>query len=245
MIVSAIGIPGLSLLELSYMLSKLGVTYGVVKAGQLEKIQGKMENQSLYPVVFHTGSQFIRTYKRFGKSRVVALVLDNPFVLQHELGLTLAGATFTKTTVLYSQFSNKDLKELLLSCKDKTEPLEFERKPFSLVEQTLKEYSASSLSTLQTFLYKIKDVESREVVSRSVKAWMRTDAQFSSLEPKLKKHLSPKSVLALKSIVTSPSMKTFRQAVRKAAQNPGKISKIAKESKLNAFDIKYLLSTTS
>jgi hypothetical protein len=245
MIVQALGLPGLSVLETTAMLNKLGVTYGVVVNGRLQRVQGRMENQSLYPVVFHRVSMFMRTYKRFASKRVVAIILDNPFVLHYEMGLTMVGATFTKDNILFSQFTHLDLKQVLIMCKDKTEPLTFERTPYSLVTDVLKLYGASSLSALQTFLYKIKDVESREFVSKTVKNWMRSDAAFSALEPRLKKNIPLKSIEALKAIVNTKAMRAFREAVRKVAAHPELLQKVAKEYKLSAFDIKYLLSTTS
>lgn len=239
------GLPGLSVLETTAMLNKLGVTYGVVVNGRLQRVQGRMGNQSLYPVVFHTASVFMRTYKRFVSKRVVAIILDNPYVLHHEMGLTLVGATFTKNSILFSQFTHLDLKRVLIECKDKTEDLSFTRTPYSLTQEVLKLYGASSLSALQTFLYKIKDVESREYVSKTVKTWMRSDAAFSALEPKLKKQLPLKNIEALKAIVNTKAMRTFREAVRKVAAKPEMLQKVAKDYKLAAFDIKYLLSTTS
>jgi hypothetical protein len=245
MIVQALGLPGLSVLETTAMLQKLGVTFGVVTNGRLQRVQGRMENQSLYPVVFHTASMFMRTYKRFVSKRVVAIIIDNPYVLHYEMGLTLVGATFTKESILFSQFTDKDLKQILISAKDKTEELTFTRVPFSLTTEVLKLYGASSLSALQTFLYKIKDVESREFVSKTVKNWMRSEATFAALEPKLKKYIPLKSIEALKAIVNTKAMRTFREAVRKVAAKPESLQKVAKEYKLAAFDIKYLLSTTS
>jgi hypothetical protein len=245
MIVQALGLPGLSVLETTSMLNRLGVTYGAVTNGRLQRVQGRMENQSLYPVVFHTASIFMRTHKRFVSKRVVAIIIDNPYVLHHEMGLTLVGATFTKDSILFSQFTHLDLKQTLINCKDKREPLEFTRTPYSMTTDVLKLYGASSLSALQTFLYKIKDVESREYVSKTVKNWMRTDAAFSALEPKLKKYIPMKSIEGLKSIVNTKAMRSFREAVRKVATHPETLQKVAKEYKLAAFDIKYLLSTTS
>lgn len=245
MIVQATGLPGLSVLETTHMLNKLGVTYGVVTNGRLQRIKGRMPNQALYPVVFHTGAMFMRTYHRFKSKRIAALVLDNPYVIQNELGLSMAGATFTKNSILFSQFTEKDMKALLIEAKDKTEELTFSRIPYSITTEVLKLYGASSLSALQTFLYKIKDLESREFVSKTVKSWMRTDATFSVLEPKLKKYLPLKNIEALKVIVNTKAMRTFREAVRKVAANPESLQKVAKEYKLAAFDIKYLLSTTS
>lgn len=245
MIVQAHGLPGLSVLETTAMLTKLGVTYGVVTNGRLQRVEGRMENQSLYPVVFHTASMFMRTYHRFKAKRVVAFVLDNPYVIQHELGLSMVGATFTKNTILFSQFTEKDMKAVLIEAKEKTEGLTFTRTPYSLTTEVLKLYGASSLSALQTFLYKIKDVENREFVSKTVKTWMRTDATFAVLEPKLRKTIPMKSIEALKAIVNTKAMRTFREAVRKVAAKPDTLQKVAKEYKLAAFDIKYLLSTTS
>lgn len=245
MIVKALGLPGLSVLETTAMLQKLGVTFGVVTNGRLQRVQGRMENQSLYPVVFHTASMFMRTYKRFASKRVVAIILDNPYVLHHEMCLTLVGATFTKNSILFSQFTHLDLKQVLIECKDSTEALEFTRTPYSLTAEVLKLYEASSLSALQTFLYKIKDVENREYVSKTVKNWMRSDAAFSALEPKLKKYIPMKSIEALKTVVNTKAMRTFREAVRKVAVKPDTLQKVAKDYKLAAFDIKYLLSTTS
>jgi hypothetical protein len=144
-------------------------------------------------VVFHTASMFMRTYNRFKTKRVVALVIDNPYAIQYELGLSMAGATFTKNSILFSQFTEKDMKALLIEAKEMTEPLTFVRMPYSITTEVLKLYGASSLSALQTFLYKIKDVESREFVSKTVKMWMRTDATFAVLEPKLKKYIPLKS----------------------------------------------------
>jgi hypothetical protein len=245
MIVQATGLPGLSVLETTAMLNKLGVTYGVVVNGRLQRVEGRMENQSLYPVVFHTASMFMRTYNRFKTKRVVALVIDNPYAIQYELGLSMAGATFTKNSILFSQFTEKDMKALLIEAKEMTEPLTFVRMPYSITTEVLKLYGASSLSALQTFLYKIKDVESREFVSKTVKMWMRTDATFAVLEPKLKKYIPLKSIEGLKAIVNTKAMRTFREAVRKVAAKPELLQKIAKDYKLAAFDIKYLLSTTS
>lgn len=245
MIVSAHGFPGLSILELSAMLGNLGVTYGVVRQGSLTKVQGRMEKQSIFPVIFQSASVFLRTQRKFGKSRIVALVLDNPYALQHELGLTLVGATFTKRSILFSQFTERDLKQLLVSCKDKTEPVTYARVPFSLTREVLKDYSASSLSELQTFLYKIKDTDNRDFVSKIVKKWMVSSQPFNVLEPKLKKYVQVKGVESLKKIINTPTMQTFREAVRKVAANPEKLAAVAKEYKVSAFDIKYLLSTTA
>lgn len=227
------------------MLNGLGVTYGLVKGSKLTRVNGRMERQSLFPVIFHTASMFMRTHKKFKDSRVVALVLDNPYALQHELGLTLVGATFTKNSILFSQFTKKDLKDYLVRCRDLSEPLEFERVPYNLTAEVLKDYSASSLSALQTFLYKIKDTDSREFVSKTVKKWMTSDATFDVLEPKLKRYVSLRSIEGLKAIVNTTSMRNFRAAVRKAAAHPNRIARIAKDHKVNAFDIKYLLSTTA
>jgi hypothetical protein len=243
MIVAAFGMPGMSTLELTALLHKLGVTFGVVRQGKLVRVQGRMEKQSLYPVVFQNAALFLRTYRKFGKSRVVAFVLDNPYTLQHELELMLVGATFTKNSILYSQFTEMDLKNVLLTCKLRHSPMHFQKHPYSLTQQVLKDYSASSLSGLQTFLYKIKDSESRDFVSKVVKKWMTEDEDFSVLEPKLKKFLQLKAIETLKTIINSPTMKTFREAVRKVAANPAKLQTVAKEFKVNAFDIKYLLST--
>lgn len=245
MIVAAYGFPGLSLLELSAMLNKLGVTYGAVRQGSLTKIKGRMERQSVYPVIFQNATLFLRTQKKFGKARVIALVLDNPYTLQHELGLTLAGAVFTKKSILFSQFTHQNLKDMLIACKDKTEPLSFTRTPYILTKEVLKDYSASSLSELQTFLYKIKDTDNREFVSKTVKRWMTTAHSFDVLEPKLKKYLQPKNIETLKKIMVTPNMKKFREAVRKVADKPTSLVTVAKRYKVNSFDIKYLLSTTS
>lgn len=243
MIVSALGLPGLSVLETSYMLNTLGLSYGVVDNGKLKHIKGRVQKQSFVPVIFTSAESLVRTYKKFKSARVVALVCDTPWVLHYEIGLPLGGADIKKSGVLFSTFGLKELRSYLLSVKSSKDSLDFYRDTYSLIGSALKEYSASSLSSLQTLLYKIKDIELRGNVSKAIKKWIMSDRAYGELEPKLRKCLQEKALDNMRLVLTSKDMKNFRKAVCAASVSPDKTDKVAKTYKVSAFDIKYIIST--
>lgn len=246
MIVANYGVPGLSLYELCLLFNQLNIEYGVVQGRKLQKINPR-EKQAILPVLFSSTKSFLESQAKLqtATKRVVAFILDNFKTLRYELGVPILGAEERTLGVTFTTFTELQLKEALLLVKDRNRSITVTRSKHNVLTETLKRYAQSSLSELQTFLYKIKDTSNRQQVSVAVKQWIASGKSFDALVAKLKKVLKSEGIETLRSILTTPSMKTFRKAVVEAAKNPDALKEVATKYHVSAFDIKYLLSTNS
>jgi hypothetical protein len=163
--------------------------------------------------------------------------------LSRELGLPLLAANVKKMGVEFLPFESEDLKKVIITSSKNELPIKVTKQPYFPVKELLRNYNASSLSTLQTALYKIKDTEVREHVSSITKAWVITTLDAHVLEKQLKKHLAGRPLVSFVSLMTGTEMLKVRQAILKVKAHPETLKAIAKAAKINAFDLKYLLST--
>ena len=247
MIVDAYGVPGITSIELALRLKDLKIDYGVVHQQRFTRYNvGEVprSDQPLIPIVFTSGSMLVRTQKKFrGKTRVVALVVDNHVTLTRSLGLPLLGAETQKDFVSFKPITHDDLKSLLIAASSRETHLEVEDKKYKPFDEILKRYALSDLSKLQTFLYKIKDQDTRDKVSLLTKRWLLTSAPFSKIEGKLSRELKPYVVDTLRTMLTSPSVSNLRVAIKKVKSGGMTPVKAAKRFKVSAFDLRYLLTT--
>lgn len=245
MIVAAYGVPGITVVELSLLFTSINVSHGIVKQSILRRVKVNPTGiaQPLMPVIFNSGSTFLRTNLKFKNTKVVAFVCDNPIVLTRNLKLPLIGAETTKRSITFSKITEDTLKEILIDCTYRETPLDILDHKYKPVDEILKLYEQSDLSRIQTFLYKIKEVENREKVSKLVKTWLLTSAPFSKIEGKLQKEIKHHTVDILKSMLTQSSVDNLRRAIRKVKTGKLSILKAAKLYKVSAFDLRYLLAT--
>jgi hypothetical protein len=246
MIVASYGVPGLSMYELCLLFNALNIEYGVAQGRKLVKLNQKPK-QAILPVLFSSTKLFLEKQTRLqsAQTRVVVFVLDNFKTLRYELGIPILGAEEKHLGIRFTPFTETHLKEALLQVKDRTKQVTITRTRHNVLAETLKRYNQSSLSELQTFLYKIKDTANRHLVSVVVKKWLASGTSFDSVAQKLRKVLKADSVDTLKSILTTSEMKTFRKAVVAAAKNPDNLKAIATQYGVSTFDVRYLLSTNS
>lgn len=237
MIVSAYGLPGLSVLELTYMLNSIGVTYGVVINNKLTKVGETLP--PVTPIVFESPSMYARTHARFGARKVSALVLGDPFTLEKEYGLPLVGATIEKSRCTFSHIDEQALKALIVDGPE----VEVSRKLYDPVPAILKGFESTALAGLQTALYRVKDAETRAKVNRLVKDYFLTSESLISLERKLHNVSGEKVANLFVKLMQAEDIKRLRDAVHGAKRTPNKIKTIAKKNKVSPFDIKYLLAS--
>lgn len=244
MIVSAYGLPGLTCVELALMFNNLGINYGLVRRQKLTRITNNVSKiQPIFPVVFSSGSMFLRTQGKFKTAKVVAFVLDNPIVLTKNLDLPLLGAEYLPRQVLtFNRVDEDKLKEILLRDTSASVSMTFSDLRYKPVEETLKKYEQSDLSYLQTFLYKIKDVDTRDKVSSLTKNWLLTSLPYSTIEGKLHRYLKPAIAETLKTMLTTPSVDNLRVAIRQVKTNKLTPAKAAKKYKISSFDLRFLLA---
>jgi hypothetical protein len=244
MIISAYGCPGITCVELALMFNNLKINYGLVRRQRLTKVlDNNREDQPIFPAVFNSVSMFLRTYGKFKPStKVVAFIIDSPVVLTQNLGLPLVGAEVSKYSAIFSKITEESLKEVLLACTPLDTPLTFANQRYKPVDEILKRYEQSDLSKLQTFLYKIKEQDTRDRVSKLTKSWLLTSSPFSSIEGKLHKDLSPNVANTLQTMLTLPSVANLRKAIRKVKTNKLSAVKASKIYKVSAFDLRFLLA---
>ena len=242
MILAAYGLPGLSVLEVTFMLNQLGIGYGVVVDSKLEVIKGKT-HPSIKVVVFESISSVLKTAPKLRSTKVIALVLDNPYVLAKEYDLPLLGSSLGNTRCDFTAFSVTELREALKEASRRTEEVQIKKTPFNPVPSILKSYNASSLSDIQTQLYRIKDVSQRAEVGRAVKSYFSSKVSLTSLQAKLEKLSTPKVAESFVTLLQTEGMKTLRSVVQAAVANPSKLKSLAKKKKISPFDVKYLIVT--
>jgi hypothetical protein len=241
MLVAAYGLPTLSVLEVTYWLEALGISYGVVKQNTLHKV-AKPKKHDYTPVVFNSARAYLRTAEKF-RSDIIALVTDDAVTLSREYGLPLVGGDLQKDVFTPTPLRNTDLLRLLTPRKE--DPIVVERFPYNPIPRILKGYNSSVLSALQTQFYRIKVNDSREEVVIAVRNWLSSRDSVRSLETKLYKLAPEKTVTALLAVITSADFVRFRTAIQETKANPKKLLTIAKKYKISPFDIKYILAQRS
>lgn len=252
MIIAAYGVPGITVVELALMFNKLNLTYGLVISGGLKKVGPTLDItetdsccQPAFPVIFNSHSTFLRTHGKFKRIKVIAFIVDNPVVLTRSLKIPLLGAYSTKHLTTFSRVGVNDIKEILIGCTYKDTPIEVSNKKYKPVDEILKSYEQSDLAKIQTFLYKIKDIDHRERVSKLIKNWLLTSTPFSKIEGRLQKEIKPRIVDVLKVMLTQLSIDNLRVAIRQVKNNKLSPGKASKQFKISAFDLRYLLATTT
>ncbi len=245
MIVAAYGVPGITGIELALMLGKLKVDYGIVKQNSFRKVllEGRLKPQPIFPVIFTSSTCLLRTQGRFKIAKVVAFVVDNPVVLTRNIKVPLLGAEATTTGLEFSHITEGVLRSLLIENANKEEQLLFSDHKYQPIKEILKKYEQSDLSKIQTFLYKIKEVDKRDRVSRLIKTWLLTAAPLSKIESRLQKEIKPAIVDNLRAMLCQPSVDNLRVAIRQVKQNKLTPTKAAKKYKISAFDLRYLIAT--
>lgn len=245
-ITSAYGVPGLTGVELALMLNTLRINYGMVKGQSLTQITNRESakvEQPVFPVVFSSVPVFLRTQGKFKTARVIAFITDNPVVLTKNLGVPLLGAEYQqKHTLVFTRLTEDCIKQLLVQDSILTEGKVFTDLKYKPVEETLKKYKQSDLSHLQTFLYKIKELDTRDKVSILTKDWLLTLAPFSKIEGKLQRHLKPAIASTLKTMLTMPSVDNLKLAISKVRSHKFTLAKAAKVYKVSSFDLRFLLA---
>jgi hypothetical protein len=230
-------------MEMAAMLASLQITFGVVNKGKIEKNKSQWPSQQVFPVVFTSATTFLHTYKKFKKSRIIAFVTDNPFTLNREVGLPLLGAEIIGTRVVNVPFTIKELKNLLGRDVFLTDDLEFQRMTYTPSIEVMAKYAGSDLALLQTFLYRIKDVEKRNRVGKAIKTWLISTRPLKSLEQEIGRYVDDTMWVNICKIVNTKSVDTLRKAMQRVKGKPNDINRIAKDLKLSPFDIRYLLAT--
>lgn len=236
--IAVYGLPGLSVLEVLYMLRLAEVTHGLVSTS-FTKIPGKL-TLDVTPVVFPSMARFINTRQKF-KVPITALVVDNPYVLADSYQVPLLGAQITSFTVKYDSFS----KDALLSTLTKPESFKGSFTPVSLdySKQILKKFRGSSLGGLQTMQYKVKDKDTRALVNTVVKNFFLKGLSLSTTKEKLNQ-LVPGSVAnSFVTMLSTEGCANLRDAVQEVRKHPTKINRIAAKYKVSPFDIKYMLAS--
>jgi hypothetical protein len=260
MIVSAYGVPGITGIELAYIFQKIGLMYGVVRNYHFLKVdkrqtsnakkQKVIDAQTVVPVIVYGANTLLRTQHKFQKTKVVVFVIDNPFTLSHTLRIPLLGAEIgPKNNVVYTRIDKANMEEFLAGIEEHAAGMlpdigmSFKFHNHRPIEEILKKYEESDLSRLQTLLYKIKDVESRNKVSDLTKSWLMTSVPFAKIEAKLQKEVSKPVVFdALKVLLQSDGVTNLRLAIKKVTSGSLTLTKAAKTYKVSAFDLRYLFA---
>lgn len=254
MIVRAYGVPGVTGIELAYIFQSLRLYFGIVRDYHFLKSERprnfSIDSQPIIPVIIYGASTALRVQHKFKMSKVVAFIVDNPYSLAYTLKIPLLGAEIlNKNGVVFSKI-DKDLIEKILDL------VLVETKNYKLqegvvlkfhnhrpVEDILKKYEQSDLSSLQTLLYKIKNVETRSKVSVLTKNWLMTSVPFSKIESRLQTEIDKPAVIdGVKNLLTSSTVANLRLAIRQVNTNKLTLAKAAKKYKVSPFDLRFLFA---
>jgi hypothetical protein len=252
MIVAIHGVPGLSFAETTYMLSDLGLAFVGVMEGKKPHISGNLDKRHVTPVVFDSAKSFVAHNHRISL-RYVAFVCDSYQRLHVDLGWPVVGVVPKNRNNRIPEFVQFDRKEmgLLLQADDRLrEPVQFVTtvtKKASPSDELISKFGVSALSQAQTIVYKIKDQDVRSRTFLVVRRWFMSELSGAEkLRAKLQSlAISRKHAEEMCDVLLSePGMK-LRRAVSIVKKNPDKITLAAKEARVSAFDIRYLMSKSA
>lgn len=234
------GLPGVSVYQFHTMCSSLQRSYAIATPSGLER--HLFENSSYpYPVLVQSVANFWRVFRRF-KKPVCVFVIDNPIHLLSYNAVLLGAHQVKKFQFSFSSVRATDIDLAIESCPNS--PVPISRGPISVINAILETTdSSSSLSVLQTALYKIRDQAIRKTFQESMYKYLAGQLSLKRVHLSIRGKLDEEFATKLLSILSRPDYQALRDAAqevfrtRSAATNWERVSK---RYKVSRFDLKYV-----
>jgi hypothetical protein len=241
MLVAAYGFPGISFIETLEILQRLNLSYNAVSN---EVFTFKSSKELPFKlVVFRSLSSFIFKKSKLETTdyKVVAIVIDNIEVLKNT-NLLLQG--YESNT--FVTFADAEILKLVESnCRNKQSVFEFIKRPTpSIFAKLINKYNADSVvQEIQTSFYRIKNVDTRAVVSNAVKELILSKTTYKKCFEKCNKVCNEKEMLAVFQHLKTPETKKLIAAIKEVDSIKNvRLEKIARSYNISPFDIRYFLS---
>ncbi len=242
MLVQAYGFPGISFLEILATLQRLDISYTAISSTVHQFDSSKSSNSNFKLVVFRSLSSFLfkKTKLESTGHKVVAFIVDGIETLKNT-NLPLKG--YESNTFI--TFSDNEIEILVKSIKINVDTFAFRKKVGpSVFARLIAKYNADSVvQEIQTSFYRIKNVETRLVVSKAVKDYILSNSNYKKTFSTCNKVCSEKEMLAVFQHLKTPETKKLIAAIKEVDHIKNiKLEKIARSYNISPFDIRYFLS---
>lgn len=244
MLITAFGLPGISFIETLAILQRLDFSYTAVSSSVHQFESLKKNSLKFKLVVFRSLNSFLFKKSKLENTdhKVVAFVIDGIETLKNT-NLSLKG--YDAGTFI--TFADAEIKLLVKNIQ-----LDTINAPFSFIKKAgpnvfnklIAKYNADSVvQEIQTSFYRIKNVETRLVVSKSVKDYILSNSNYKKTFSICNKVCSEKEMLAVFQHLKTPETKKLIAAIKEVDNIKNiKLEKIARSYNISPFDIRYFLS---